>query len=209
MSAGNVPSINPADEGSLVGAFRFILNKMLQDTNGMLPARVVTYDRETNRAQVQPMIMVVTTDGSQISRAPIAQVPVFQLGGGNMFINFKILPGDLGWILANDRDISLFLQSYSEARPNSFRKNNFADSLFLPHLMTEYTIVDDNELAVIQNREGTVRVALLEDRVRVTAPEGLEIDGGVTVTGNFNMTGLMHVSGDITASGSITPGVPP
>src|SRR6188768_2941317 len=120
MSAGNVPSINPADEGSLVGAFRFILNKMLQDTNGMLPARVLTYARETNRAQVQPMIMVVTTDGSQISRAPIAEVPVFQLGGGNMFINFKILPGDLGWILANDRDISLFLQSYSEARPNSF-----------------------------------------------------------------------------------------
>ena len=189
-SSGNKPSINPADEGTLVGTFRFILNKMLQDTNGMLPARVITYDRETNRAQVQPLIMVVTTDDSQVSRAPIAEVPVFQLGGGNTFVNFKILPGDLGWILANDRDISLFLQSYSESRPNTFRKNNFADSLFMPHLMTDYTVVDDDELAVIQNRAGTVRVALLEDQVRITAPLGL------------------HVSGDITASGYITPHVP-
>jgi hypothetical protein len=222
-SGGNTPSIDPADEDSLTGAFRFILNKMLQDVNGMLPARVISYDRTTNRAQVQPMIAVLTTDNSQISRAPIASVPVLNLGGGGILINFKIIPGDLGWILANDRDISLFLQSYGESKPNTNRKNNFSDSLFIPHVMTNYTIVDDNELMVIQNLDGTVRIGILTDRVRITAPTGLEVvgplaaTGGITVTGgsgfqvtgDFNMTGQMHVSGNITASGDITPHIPP
>ncbi len=222
-SGGNTPSIDPADEDSLTGAFRFILNKMLQDVNGMLPARVISYDREANRAQVQPLIAILTTDNSQISRAPIASVPVMQLGGGNFFINFKLTPGSLGWISANDRDISLFLQSYNESKPNTNRKNNFSDSVFIPDIMTNYTIVEDDELMTIQNRNGTVRMGFLEDKVRIVAPLGLEVIGpisanggisvtggtGFSVTGNFNMTGQMHVSGDISASGSITPGVPP
>lgn len=223
-SGGNTPSIDPADEDSLVGAFRFIFNKMLQDVNGMLPARVISYDSTTNRAQVQPMIAVLTTDNSQISRAPIASVPVLNLGGGGVLINFKIAPGDLGWLLANDRDISLFLQSYDESKPNTNRKNNFSDSLFIPHIMTNYSIVDDDdELMTIQNLSGTVRIAILADKVRIVAPDGLEVigpmvaTGGITVTGgsgfnvtgSFNMTGQMHVSGNITASGDITPHIPP
>jgi hypothetical protein len=222
-SGGNVPSIDPADEDSLTGAFRFILGKMLQDVNGMLPARVISYDRTMNRAQVQPMIAVLTTDNSQISRAPIASVPVLNLGGGGILLNFKISAGDLGWILANDRDISLFLQSYDESKPNTLRKNSFSDSLFIPHIMTGYNTVDDGELLSIQNLDGTVRIGVLADKIKITAPLGLEVDGpiaatggisvtggsGFSVTGNFNMTGQMHVSGDITASGDITPHVPP
>ncbi len=221
---GNIPSVDPADEDNLTGAFRFIFNKLLQDTNGMLPARVISYDRTTNRAQVQPLIMVLPTDGSQLSRAPLASIPVIQLGGGAHLLSFNIVPGDLGWILANDRDVSLFLQSYTESRPNTYRLNSFSDSLFVPDIMRGYTInPEDTEHATFQSLDGSVRVSLWPDRVKITAPMGLEVAGpivghegititggsGFNVTGNFNMTGEMHVSGNITASGSITPDTPP
>lgn len=216
------PSIDPADQNSLVGAFRFIFSKLLQDVNGMLPARVISFDRTLNRAQVQPLIAVVNTNQEQISRAEIASVPVFQLGGGGFLLNFNLNPGDLGWILANDRDISLFLQSYQEEKPNTNRKNNFSDSLFVPHVMTGYSInEEDAEHAVLQNLDGTVRIAMWPTKVKITAPEGLEVDGlitatggitvsggtGFNVTGNMNLTGNIAVVGNITATGDITPHV--
>lgn len=222
-SSGNIPDIDPADEDSLVGAFRFVVNKMLQDSNGQLPAKIISFDRTTNRAQVQPLIAIVTTDGTQISRAQIASIPVLQIGGGNFMLNFNLLPGDLGWIRASDRDISLFLQSYSEEKPNTNRINSFSDSIFIPAIMKDYTIAaEDAEHAVLQNLAGTVRIALWPDKVKITAPAGLVVDGpitatggisvsggsGITMTGGLTMTGTMRVVGDITASGDITPHVP-
>ncbi len=220
-SNNNNPAIDPADNGTLLGTLRFFFNKMLQDVNGMLPARVIAYDRTINRVQVQPMIAVVTSDGSQVSRAQIASLPVLQLGGGGYMLNFNLVEGDLGWILANDRDISLFLQTYTETQPNTNRIKNFGDSLFIPNILVkEYNIdEEDAEHAVLQSTNGNVRIALWPDRVKITAPEGLEVEGpiaangGITISGGGDtpllVTGNLRVVGDITASGSITPFVPP
>src|SRR5271154_3225579 len=106
MPNNNNPSINPSDENTLAGGVQFAFSKLFQNVNGMLPAQVVAFDRNANRVQVQPLIAMVTTDGTTISRPQIASIPVLILGGGNFMLNFNLNPGDLGWILANDRDIS-------------------------------------------------------------------------------------------------------
>ena len=120
MSNAN-PSQDPADNDTLLGALRLVLRKFLAQTDDMLPAKVIAYDRATNRANVQPMVQMVTTDGQKISRAQVVSVPVLNIGGGGFVLSFPIAAGDLGWIKASDRDISLFLQSYSEAHPNTGR----------------------------------------------------------------------------------------
>jgi hypothetical protein len=92
-------------------------------------------------------------------------------------LSFPIKEGDLGWILANDRDISQFLQSYSAARPQTFRKQNFADALFVPDSMRSYAIdEEDAENAVLQSADASVRVALWPEFVKLTAPKGLGIN---------------------------------
>ncbi|MHC5541898.1 Gp138 family membrane-puncturing spike protein, partial [Singulisphaera rosea] len=55
------PSRNPADNDTLTGVLKLAFTKFLQKTDDMLPARVIAYNRATNRAQVQPLISVVTT----------------------------------------------------------------------------------------------------------------------------------------------------
>jgi hypothetical protein len=223
-STYNPPSIDPADEDSLTGAFRFILNKMLQSVDGMLPARVIAYDRIANRARVQPLIALVTTGGDKISRAQIASVPVLQLGGGGSFLSFNLVEGDLGWILANDRDISIFLQSYEESTPNTNRKNQFSDSLFMPDIMKGYTInSEDDANAVLSSIDGKVRIALWPDRVKTTvgdgthtatltltstlahivALNGLQVDGPLSATDGISITGGSGISitGDFTMTG--------
>lgn len=170
------PSRDPANDETLVGLARQILDKFLQGVDDMLPAKVISYDRTTNRATVLPMVKVLTTDNRAITRAQVSSIPVLMLGGGDQVITFPLQAGDLGWIKANDRDISLVLQSYSENAPNTLRKHSFQDALFIPDVMRNVTIAaEDTDNATFQNNTGTVRVALWPTQVKVTATNGLTV----------------------------------
>lgn len=188
------PSRDPANDGTLLGMANEILKKHLQSVDDMLPARIIAYDRVTNRAQVQPLVKVLTTDNRQIGRAQIASIPVMQFGGGGFVLNFNLKPGNLGWIKASDRDISLFLQTFKENAPNTLRLHSFQDSVFIPDVMTGYTINgEDAEHAVLQTMDGAVRVAVWADRVKITAgayfvtvgPAGITMNAGA---GALNIT---------------------
>lgn len=212
----NNPSIDPADNGSLSGMMQFVFKKLMQgQVSNRLPASVIAYDRATNRAQVQILIMIKTTDGSLVSRQQVASVPVLILGGGGFIISAPLVTGDLGWLCACDRDISLFLQSYLESPPNTARMFSFSDGVFVPDKMTGYTIggEDANNL-VIQNLDGTVKISLGEDSITISAPT-IELDGDLTASGSISfgagaeITGDLAVIGNITATGDITPHVPP
>jgi hypothetical protein len=50
------PSSDPADDDSLAGVLRAVFRKFMQQTDDMLPAVVVAYDRTKNRATVAPCI---------------------------------------------------------------------------------------------------------------------------------------------------------
>lgn len=225
-SIGNSPDIDPANNDSMLGAVRMLYKKLQMDIDGMLPAKVIKYDRANNRVQVQILIMMLTTDGQKVSRSQVASVPVLVLGGGGLMINFPLNPGDLGWIMANDRDISLFLQSYEEAPPNTVRQFSFSDALFVPDVMHDYVIdpLTDSSALVIGTTDGTIKISVSPAGVVITSPTvtfagevlangGLSVSGvgatPVNLTGNFLLTGLLAVVGNITASGTITPATAP
>lgn len=194
MNSGNSPDIDPANNDSLAGTLQFAFYKMLQGVNGMLPAQVVAYDRTKNRVQVQLLIAVVTTSGAQVSRPQIASIPVLLLGGGQFFLSYNLNPGDLGWVIANDRDISLFLQNYSESAPNTGRIKSFSDGLFIPSVMTNYTISpDDANNAVLQNLDGTIKISLGTAQIKVTAP-AIILESGTVELGNGTLSALLNGS---------------
>jgi len=234
----NAPDIQPPNNGTLAGTLQFCLYKFLQNTQNMLPAKVIKYDRTANRVQVQPLITMVTTQGVQVPRAQIASIPVMVFGGGGFFLSFNLNTGDLGWIIAADRDISAFLQSYEQSPPNTGRIHNFSDSVFVPDIMHGYAILEEDASSVVlQNIEGTIKISLQSDRIKLTAPiveitGNLQVDGEVVTPGSIpltisspinatggasisggvgnalTVTGNERVVGNITASGNITPNVP-
>lgn len=170
-NANNAPGIDPANIGSLAGFCRELLTAWLRsEVDDMLPAQVLAYDRKTNLAQVKPMVRMVTTNGQQLSRASVASVPVLVMGGGNCLLSFPLKAGDIGWIKASDRDISLFMQHYAEAIPNTKRMHKFEDGLFIPDLIKNFTIADeDADNVVLQWRDSSTRIALGSDKVKITA----------------------------------------
>jgi hypothetical protein len=196
------PSKDPANDGTMAGVLSSVLNKFTQNTDDMLPAKIIAYDRKLNLATVQPLIAMLDTNSNKISRAVISRVPVLQIGGGGFMLNFNLKSGDLGWIKANDRDISLFVQSLSESRPNTLRKKSFEDAIFIPSIMRNYTIAGEDEThAVIQSLDGSVRISLWSDKVKITAPNGLLVDGDIESTGEIRAAGTVSSQIDVIGGG--------
>ncbi len=162
--------IKAADEGNLIGLFKTVQERILRNSENMLPARVVNFDRARNRVTVQPMIRLLGTNDTTISRGQLHSIPVYNPSGGGFGVYFPLVAGNLGWIQANDRDISLFLQSYEEANPNTTRKHLFSDAVFYPDMMTGYSIDgEDTENLTIQNNDASVKVTLSNDTIKLKA----------------------------------------
>ena len=129
---------------------------------------VVTKVISRTKVNVRPLIKIVGQDGTAYDRDVIEGIPVFTAGGGDRFISFPVKVGDLGWIDASDRDISLFLQSYANEQPPTNRMHSFSDARFIPDIMTNITVAEEDATAiVIQNRHGSVKIALDDEQIRV------------------------------------------
>ena len=204
--SNNNPSLDPANNGSLAGSVRFAFSKLLQDVNGMLPAQVIEYDRVNNRVSVQLLINLLTTDGTQVARPQISSMPVMIFGGGNFMISFPLKTGDLGWVLANDRDISLFLQSYAQSPPNTLRVKNFSDGVFIPDVMRGYTSNGgDTDNMVIQSTDGTSEISIGAASITIKHPTLIHLEAPSITIDLGNPLNIMAVNGSITATGTITP----
>lgn len=198
------PSRDPANDESLLGMARQVLDKFLQQIDDCLPARVVSYDRAANRAMVVPMVKLLTTDNRQVGRAQIAAVPVMQFGGNGVTLSFDLKAGDLGWIKANDRDISLILQAYRDNAPNTLRKHSFQDAVFIPDVMHGVTIAgEDAHNAVLQTLDGSIRVAIWPDRVKITAGEMFVEVGPSNITLTNGAAGLTMTPTDTIFAGHV------
>lgn len=200
------PSLDPADVNTMAGMLRSTFRKLLQSFDGMLPAEVITVSEDRNWVVVRPCVKVMATDGTLVSRAQVAKVPVFTLGGGGWVISWPIAAGDLGWIIAADRDISLFLQEDGEAGPNTNRVKSFSDGLFLPDMARRWTLQgDDTSRAVWQNADGSVKIAIGADKIRIVHGTRIDLDTPlVHLSGNLAVEGNITTPHDVTAQGTVT-----
>ena len=191
-----IPSHDPADRDSLAGVLKLAFRKSLESTDGQLPCEVISYNRTTNRALVQPLISIVLTSGQPIIRAQIASVPVLSLGGGGFAITFPLQKGDKGWIEASDQDISLFMQQMQQSKPNTFRIHTFEDGRFIPDAFAQYTFNNaDAANMVIQSYDGTVKITLGTSVINVNAPT-VNVNGtNINLIGGTNLTPLGMVTG--------------
>lgn len=212
------PSQNPANDGDVAGAFESIHRKLSMEDWGQLPAEVVAFDRVKNVVKCRPMIAVWNTDGTTTERAEIAEVPVLALGGGGALVSFDLKPGDLGWIEASARDISLFMQSLSSARPASLRIHALEDSRFVPDVFRRYTLASGAEgHMVIQSTDGDTCIALRSGHVSIVTTGTLDVQApvvnvnaeNVTVNAVSRVNGKLYINGldfDLHTHTSTAPG---
>jgi hypothetical protein len=181
----------------------------------LIPAKVMQFDRATNMATIQPMIMIKDNSSNSHMRWQLGDIPVLSLGGGGFHISFPLKQGDLGWILAPDRDISLFLQTLEAAPINTHRNHKFEDAWFIPDVFRQYTINSaDSGAMVIQSVDGSTRISISNGVINITAPSSVKVDtpkatftkdveiqGNLAVDQNAVVTGMTSVNGGFNATG--------
>ena len=217
------PNTQQANSGNMGGITNEFLNNWLRnEVDGMVPARVVSYNDTTNRAILHPIVMMGGTDGSKVARADVHNIPVYRFGGGGIFMRFPLKEGDLGWLAANDNDISLIMQGGGvEDWPNTERQCKFSDAVFFPDTLKSWIIDGSNaDNAVWQTMDGQVCVSLGVSGVKIKAgvssievtPAGITmLSPPGTLTHNGKNVGDTHAhAGSPTAPlGPISPtGVP-
>lgn len=169
---------------SLEGLLAELSDSILKRCEKSLPCVVVSVSANRQRVTVKPLIRIVSVDGTDTSRSVIEGLPVYQAGAGNLVMSFPVKAGDIGWIDTADRDISLFLQTYADSRPPTRRKHSFGDARFIPDMMTNFQIAGEDAAAVvIQDRAGTVKIALDAGQIRITNQAVSIVIDGSTVTG--------------------------
>lgn len=204
------PSSSPPDDGTLTGVIKTALTKHSQNTDGMMPVEVVAYDRAKNRATVKHLIQMVGSDGQKVDRAQISSVRVQQPGNAAFSISLPIKPGDKGWILAADRDMSLFQQALQPGAPNTQRTHSFQDGLFMPDAMSFGDVhPDDADRVAMQSNDGNVRVSFDDSTLNfnvggaasaVLTASGLTIAiGGVVMA--ITAAGVAITGGQVTHNG--------
>jgi hypothetical protein len=198
---------NVTDKNSLLSAVSFMFNQSTVEDDNLIPCRVIGVKRAAGTVDLQPMIMLVKMDNSTLSRQYLNDINILSLGAGGFVVNFPVKEGDIGWLFAGDRDISLFKQSLTDSAPNSGRMHQFADGIFIPDAVRKFSIAEeDNDAMVIQNTSGTVKLSIQDDNIIIAAPTKVlvrtalaEFSQNILVNGNLTVAGLTSVNGGFTA----------
>lgn len=200
-----------SDKQRLLGALLLAIRNNEMQSDQSLPAIVKSFDRVNNVAVVQPLIRWIDVNGGQHSRHPLTSINVLSLGGGGFNISFPLAEGDLGWIIAADRDISIFKQSLQESNPNTGRFHKFEDAWFVPDVFRKYTInAEDSAAMVIQSLDSATRISISEGQIKITAPTTVIVDtpeavftGNVTVEQNVQINQTLDVDGVTSLHGGL------
>lgn len=212
-----LPNYNESNTSSLSGILEEVLKNYSLNLENVLPAVVVSHDRATNTVVVTPAINMIGTDGEPIQRANLT-LPVHVFGGGGIVISAPLQAGDTGWIIASDRDITLFKQSLKVSNPNTYRTHKFAFGFFMPDKIKGFTVQSGDDSAfLIQTLDGSTRIALSDGLVKIKTGGDIQADcssltitassckitGETEITGNTTITGTLDVSGAITGASTI------
>lgn len=201
-----------SNEDTLTGLLNAFSDSISKRIENSLPCQVTEVSADRKTVTVRPLIRIIDRDGNAFSRDVIAGIPVFTSGAGGFLISFPVAVGSLGWLDACDRDISLFLQSYSDSNPGSRRKHKFSDARFVPDIMTGYTISgEDSGAVVIQNLDGTIKIALDSSEIRLTNESvSLKLDGSKitgVASGGIDLNGFI-INADGSASSPVSVSAP-
>lgn len=159
-----------------------------------LPGQVESYDANTRRAVIQPLIKLVvqpddpTQPANSIERSILVNVPVIHPLAGGLYVQLPVKQGDQGMILFSERGLTEFKQSGRMAMPD--RTRMFDDAVFLPVDFGHQPVsVVDSDAVVVQSVDGSTSVAVKPGAVTITA-SNVEINSSTTTINSSGGTAV-------------------
>jgi hypothetical protein len=134
-----------------------------------MPARVESYDVDTQTADVKPLLKdrTVTENGEIIESLPVVpHVPVAFLSGGGFFVSLPLKKGDTGTLLVCDRNIDRWMEMGGEQDPRDLRTHGMSGAVFYPGLHdNQHAIGDCHADNMVIGKDGGVQIHFKPDGV--------------------------------------------
>ena len=185
----SIPSYNPSDTKSMAGAMRIFADYLLNLIECCQPCIVQSVDYSTNTVIVKPAINVSTTVGEYVQR-DVIKLTAWRFASGGFLIHYPIKQGDTGWIIASDKDTSLFKQEKAIADPNTNLKHQCSQGFYIPDKINGFIVSSDDEgRLVLQNGSGSEKISVGESDTKLTTNSFI-ISGDTTTSDKI--TGELH-----------------
>lgn len=127
-----------ASTPTLVESLRRALDARASEICTAIPARVESYDSETQRCSAQPLIrrgFEDETGARQAERLPvITDVPVVFPGAGSYSITFPVAKGDSVLLVFSQASLDKWLSGGGDVDPLDDRKHALTDAIAIPGL---------------------------------------------------------------------------
>ena len=194
----SIPSYNPADTTSMAGAMRIFADYLLNLIECCQPCVVQSIDYATNTVIVKPAINISTTVGEYVQR-DVIKLTAWRFASGGFLIHYPINVGDTGWMIAGDKDTSLFKQEKKVADPNTNLSHQYSQGFFIPDKINGFPVSNDDQgRLVFQNQAGTERISIGASDTKIYSTNlsinatNMTVTGETQFNGNVSISGTMH-----------------
>lgn len=120
------------EEISLADFVLMAIDSRLIDTHTCLPGKVVSYDRATQTAKIQPALKRKYKDGSVVMLPIINKVPIAYPSGKDTFIHWDLEKDDDVILVIAERSLDIWKEKGEVVSPNDPRKFNLSDAYAIP-----------------------------------------------------------------------------
>lgn len=130
-----------------------------------IPGHIISFDPETQTAQVQIGIVRVDINGKRFNPPPLIKCPVVLTGGSNFIIEHKIEPKDECLIIFSQRCIDGWVNSGGIANNPILRYHEFDDAIIIMGVRSQPNKVSnfENNGIRLRNKDASAYIWLKDD----------------------------------------------
>lgn len=182
--------------------------EMMKDVGTSIPGHFLSFDPETQLAQVQIGIVRIDSNGSTFEPSPLIECPVAFLGGSEFFIEHQIDPGDECLVIFSQRCIDGWVNTGGVANNPIMRFHDFSDAAILPGLRSQPNKITNfnNDGVRLRNKAGDKYIWLKKDGTADITVDTLNINGNIVHNGDTTQTGDVDITGEATVSVDVVGG---
>jgi hypothetical protein len=212
----------PGDSNSELGAVAFVVRQMVGQMSTMKLVKVVAVHgggegQPAGTVDVQPLVSQIDGNGYGTPHGTVPGLPWSRAQGGKAGIICDPVVGDVGYVVAADRDISKVKSTKAAALPGTRRQFDIADGVYAGSCLnaapTTYLLFTPDGYFKFVDASGNV-IQSSATGIAITPMGGqpVTVNGALVVTGNLQLAGTIEAQagglygGNIATSGSVTAG---
>jgi len=211
MSTSNTTTADIATE---LGRHSYLINSMLAKVRTTMPCQIKKVANNGGLSpigyvDILPLVQQVDGSGVAYDNGIIFNVPYIRIQGGANAVIIDPQVGDIGLAAFCDRDISRVKKTKAQAAPNSRRKHDMSDAVYLGAIIaaapTQYIQFNDDGITVHSPAKVTVsapEIDLIAPNVNINASSALAISSpATTISGTLSVQGAISGAGGLAVSG--------